>query len=516
MDGTANFVTTHTTNQRRHPSILTIAAATALVLTLPWACASNPAAGDAPPSASPTPNDHAAPRTEQLVERIAQLQHRLYLAGDQQQRSIMLPAMLSDELPPVRQLAMDMLGQRLLDQGAEEIGPDLRAALLQRLDDTNVDLQRRAVLLLRDLADNDAADAVALKLAASDRNTPAPLVRAYLLMVSRLPRAEAVRPALDLLDDPAFQAEAAAALASAADAKLLSDDDEKTAARRARALVDKDDAARPALIALLGRVGVERDWRRLARWLDSEDPVLREAVARAWAASDRTLLSLAQRADDPNITPIALAAITQRGRQGETLLALIEHPPADADLTDAWRNALVALAGRVDPDDVLTAAQDLASRAQSETLRLDILSAAINAILPPVATNDQAQSTTSQQPTVTAPQPLLKLLAARARLHAAIGDAQAAFVDLQRMEAVQPALADSRSSHAAVAKLILELLRAQIDAGNQDAVAPILIRLRELIEPSANAQLLQQIAELELAIQPAEQSPDPSDAANQD
>src|SRR5699024_1342539 len=108
--------------------------------------------------------------------------------------------------------------------------------------------------------------------------------------------------------------------------------------------------------SLLARVGDDQDWQRIADWLDSPDAALKRAAATAWAASGRSLQVLADRAVDPIIEPIVIAAALRTGDDPWTLRSLVQHRPEQPQAAEAWEEALVAMSERVAPSVVYEAA----------------------------------------------------------------------------------------------------------------------------------------------------------------
>ena len=323
---------------------------------------------------------------QQLINKLLDTERTLYRQTAKADRPAVVVGMLDDAIEPVRKLGMDLSLQRLLD---DQTFPDaLTSALRKRLTDNSAEIRRRAMSLLRDLADNPAAEIVADRLARDGIHGPGCL-KAALLLLQRLPQTQAVAPAYELMSDPRVRPDAAGVLAAAADANLLPKALAKQAAARARVYLTASTTPDPEMIELLGKVGDDTDFKQIAKWIHSSNAQVKQAAAQAWADAGRPLTELAMHADDPVIQPIVLAAAAQRGKTAEAMLALAAHPPTSTQAMDAWRRALVAMAGRVpgqgvlrvvdvlDQDKsldsgaiekVLTAAIDAASKANGGTL----------------------------------------------------------------------------------------------------------------------------------------------------
>ncbi|MCC7406728.1 MAG: HEAT repeat domain-containing protein [Phycisphaeraceae bacterium] len=410
-----------------------------------------------------------------LRQRLIDLNRQVYLGLDLPERETMLSAMLADPLGEIRALGMDLVGQRMLDMGADGITPALRADLLRRLDDPQPQIQRRAVLLLRDLADPDGAVAVAERLGVERwRQSPPSVIQAYLLIMARVPRAAVVRPAMDLLSDATLGPDAARALSAAADAGLLSPDELTTAADGAREQVNRTDRPEPAYIQLLGRTGTEEDWARIEKLLDHPDDNVREAAARTWALYGRPLEPLAARAGDAIIQPIFYSEAGRRGNNAEIFLTLVDHPPSKSSLADAWVDALTRVAARVMPDLVLTANHRLEVAGQPPELREKLLTASIaaylgdgrtTAVLPPDAAIATHGSSLGFD--------LANLLLTRAKLRLAAGNFDAARGDYLRITGLGQTLPEDSLEQIEDGLIITNLQLAAPDAAAQQARAAI-------------------------------------------
>ena len=113
--------------------------------------------------------------SQQLEDRLLEAQRALYRTASPGDRPAVLVYMLDDPLEPIRQLGLDLALRRLLD--AQAFDEPLRAALRQRLSDESAEVRQRATLLLRDLLDGPAAEAVAQRLATGEERVT-PVLRA--------------------------------------------------------------------------------------------------------------------------------------------------------------------------------------------------------------------------------------------------------------------------------------------------------------------------------------------------
>ena len=385
----------------------------------------------------------------QVAEKLRDAERALYLASPEQDQPRVLMTMLASPLAATRALGLDLAQTRLVADGAFDEA--LRVALRERLTDESADVRRRAALLLRDLADEPAADAVEAALVA-DREHVNGVLGAYLQLMARLPRQGAIGPAEALLDEPAVRAEAAGTLAAVSRAGLLPPKAAARVAERLRANLQPNERPAPEVVTLLGRVGSNDDWRLVERWVDSDDPVVKQAAARAWADSDRSLSLLADRAEDPVIQPIVIVAARQRGQDPDTLLRLAANRPRRVQAAASWADALVAMAGRVEPDAVLRALGVLNGGEGGDGVDPTLAERLLTAALEPLK---QAGGLAAAEGEAFDAQ--VELLLYRARTRRTMGNAELALADYQRLYDARRRL-DAASREAAYRGLITTCL----------------------------------------------------------
>lgn len=358
-------------------------------------------------------------REQELVDRLIESQRALYRTTARDDRAGVLVFMLGDAIEPIRVLAIDLAVQRLLDD--LPFDGELRASLRAALADESPLVRRRAAALLRDLSDGPAADRVAQRLADRAEGDPAAL-QAALSLLARMPRAPAIEPAMDLLDDRVLRPAAAAALSAAARVEKV-DDTQKSDIRRTldRILAQSADIE-PPIIDLLGQVidGDDRRWEQIVAWLGHNDPEVRLTAARAWADSPHSLLEIARRAEpaDPAFQAVVFTAASRRGAEPAVLRELADRPPTRPALLPAWRDALVAVASRVTPRTAaLPVAQALPRDPNGLRLTDRVLTAAIDRPGQPLG-KDEAS---------------LRLLLERGAVRQRLGDAPSAARDFERV-----------------------------------------------------------------------------------
>ncbi len=431
-------------------------------------------------------NTRLAVESRYMSDQLIDLQRQLYRTTPQPDRPDLLIKMLADPYDLIRRLAVELCEQRLIDN--QPIAEPLRAALLRRLEDPLAGSRRRVALLMRDLADENAADAVAALVdSGSEQDTE--VLRAYLQLLARLPRASAVPHALVWLGnaDRGLTIEAAGALAAAAKQGMLGADQAKDSAKWARKLVRDQPTPDPALIELLGRVGGDDDWVWIGQLLSSGADAVKRVAAEAWADSHQPLGVLMQHAADPVILPVAIAAARRRGFEPETFDALIAHKPEQEQVAQSWRLAIEAVAGRVPPAVVVDADRRLGQLGEPAGWRAQVLSAAIDRMdagqgrAHNGTTNGSSQQPaegqdTAKQPTQAEVSVLIDLLLARASQRVAGGELGQAQADYQWLSDLNPFMSPTQRGQRD-----LGLLRMRLTTATNDDVEQALALAQRLL-----------------------------------
>ena len=402
-----------------------------------------------------------------LRGRLLEAHRRLYRTTAEEEQEALLVDLLGDDSIALRQLAIDLMWQRLSDM--QPFAQPLRRALLGALDDSSAAIRRGAAGLLRDLKDEPGADAMARHLIDAGEQDP-DVLRVYLVVMAAQPRAGSIEPAIRLLADPALRNEAAGVLVSLAQQDALGPDLKIELRARLRRQLAPDTLPAPKVIELLGYVGDEDDWRRIEQWIDSDQDKIKEAAALAWARSDRSLQLLAERAGDVRIQPIVLVFAERRGFRPETLGALLKHPPEQDQARQVWERALIAMAGRVTPQALLEADAALAQDAPADDprarhLRRRMLTEAVKRALPENGNGPQSPLPVDVDTTA-------QLLLRRAELALVGGEPKAALEDLGLItERKWPLEADRRDRHDTLS------IRARLADGDADGALTIAERV---------------------------------------
>lgn len=458
--------------------------------------------------------DQLLAQLRQLELRLVETQRLLYRNSAAEHRPALLAAMLGDAIEAVRLLGMNLCELAVGEAGPAMATPELRSALLAAMDDGLPEMRQRAALLLRDLAEPQAADKAAAVLLLEQEQRPE-LLRAYLLLLSRLPRPTAIPPAIRLLSRADLRREAAEFLAGAAQNFGLTSMQESAILSSLRQILQDQAAPAPALLELLAEVGQESDWQHLEAWMDHPDPAVMLAAVRAWIGSKRSLTVLMARADRPTIYPLLLEAVNQRGHEPALLNYLVEHRPDDASLRDRWQQALVSMAGRV-PGHVAVRSYDrLAAIGETKELRLSFLTSALDPLFPPGEAAHPAADPASPQPlaSTTAGWSLAQaqtagtLLLTRAQVHWEDNQPRSALEDALRIEQHQLQGALTTTQRRTWALLILRAKFALGQLDSTSAYAKLVVEPHPEKIPAANldelTRLYLETAQRQLPDQPA-------------
>lgn len=390
--------------------------------------------------------------SQRMHERLVELQRQLYRLAPPDGREARLVSMLGDPVEAIRRLALELVLQRV----GEPVGGELREALRQRLDDPSPAVRQGAARRLADVGDEVGADAVTRRLAIG-QEMDVEVLRAYLYVMARVPRAEAMTAAIGLLDDVRVRADAAAAAARGVERGLIPENQRGWLLDRARAAAPEGQPPEPAVVELLGRVGEESDWRRIAAWMSGGEAAVKKAAATAWKQSPRPLDEMAKWAGDADVQPIFIEAAERRGSERAVLLALASHKPEQDVAALSWRRALRAVAERASAEAVVEADRVLTTRGEAAAVRDEVLSGAI-AHHAPTSKNEPGRES------VKLAEPVIDLLLARAELRLAQADPAQALTDLRRV-----ANADPKPGKAQAERCEVATFRAAVAASDTDA-----------------------------------------------
>lgn len=417
--------------------------------------------------------DRLSQEHQRVQDRLVESQRQLYRATAADQRPALLMTMLSDPLQAIRLLGITLSNTLLGEKGPAGIDKPLRQAILARLQDPWPEIRRRAALLARDLAEESAADQIAQILIAGQEQRP-DLLKAYLQVMAQMPRTSAMAAVVKPMADPSLQAEACQALAAAAEVGRLPSHLEPAIRTYWRQQITQPRfSPSPALVRLLGHVGQEPEWDRIQQWLDASDPLVRQAAALAWSRSEHSLELLLPRCDDPAIYSALLTAAAKRGSDARVLGHIASHKPASASLQSAWRLALEGMASRCSASAVMRIQDALQAAGEPSSLRVAVLSRAIDHYLPATSAGSTAsQPSPAWQEDGKEPSgesgglAIGDLLLARAEIRLAENDPRAVLADAQRLAAHR--LPINQAQQSAWMRLTL---RSHLASGEWDSLA---------------------------------------------
>lgn len=329
----------------------------------------------------------------QTTKRLVSAMREAYWALDAGQQSIRLAALITDAMPAVRRLGLEIAELRIGD--GEAFDDRLLASLRERLTDHDPALRAQSTRLLTALKDEAAAMATAKRLMARAEQDPAAL-SAMLQLLARVPQREAVTPAMGLLEHPAVGHDAATFLSAAVDVGYVNDAFARQAVHQVREAIAKQVGFRPEWLTLLAKLGDDNDWAYIETLLDHPNAQVRQAAANVWADDPgRPLVSLARRGSDPSLQPILYAAARANGHTLGGLIELIARRPAD-DLVPAWFESITAVIGRVPPARAIRAIDEYA-RAHGEPAKQLLLITSVLDALPSSESRSQADSGVAAQ-----------------------------------------------------------------------------------------------------------------------
>lgn len=294
-------------------------------------------------------NAHLAKQVQVTRDRLVSAHNRLYDATDESGRSAMLQQMLDDPMEDLRLLALRLIERRVLN--AQPVSDAVRQSMRQRLADRSADVRIKSASVLETLADAEAAE-LAVNLLFTERSRE--VQAAYLTLMARVPSGDAVEPALWLMQEERVASAAADCLTAAFDANLMSERQVARAREAVRRHITTADGPDRAMLRLLARVGEEEDLPTLTEQLQHSDGAVRLTAARGFGQPQWPLEPLLAVIGDATLRPAVIEVAESRGQTLSTLEHLLSNEPAadENGVADAWREALAAIAARLDADAV--------------------------------------------------------------------------------------------------------------------------------------------------------------------
>lgn len=330
-------------------------------------------------------------RNARLSELYADALRDIYLLLPKEEQLNRLATDLSNELPTVRQLALDRVDRLLRDQ--ERLPDAVKQALADRLQDTEPGLRKLAARLLDETNFDQLGELIAQALA---KETDPAAAQEFLRILAKRPTVTAAQPALRWLTDPAAGASAASLLAQLAHKGQLPEDIADEARTIVRGTVfpsstpDAPEVAPPpAQARLLAIIGKERDLVQLDTLLMTAPTEVRQAIADGYVLSGRSEPLLAHAAD-AILYPYCLRAISIGNGQadGEILKRVIALTPPEPQ-RELWLNEVRNVASKIPADQALAADDMLADvKGIDAKARIQLLQRAVElpvGQLPPAA-----------------------------------------------------------------------------------------------------------------------------------
>jgi len=303
----------------------------------------------------------------QIVQRLTATYANLFPALSIEQQFEQLPALLEDELLPVREFALIRVDRLMRD--SVRIPIPVQEKLVSRLDDPQSPLIRKhAAELLDQLGYENITSLITERL---DRETSPDVVLSYLEILTRRPMISALEPLMKRLSDPNLGDEAASAIWLIPDLHSSSVEQQLALQLTLRETIANDHPIPHT--RLLAFVGTEEDITALESLLDGESPEMRSAVAEGFARRNHQEPLLERAKVDPAIYPWALATIANEPQDLDNFHKLmLLHGVEDQDST--WSEAVRTITSSMSENDLLVVDEILA-QADSvlEELRIELM-----------------------------------------------------------------------------------------------------------------------------------------------
>ncbi|MCH8824462.1 MAG: hypothetical protein IH984_13260 [Planctomycetes bacterium] len=305
---------------------------------------------------------------DDAAKRIAEAERELFVRLSPQEQFVRLQQLLGEPWTDVRQFAVDRVERLLRDS---EIPPvDVQDKLAQRLADPGESptLRVSTARLLNDLNYTSTAELVVAVLA---HETDPSRAAAYLEILYKRPTIEGFELAVKWLSHTDAKSAAADALWALVINGSLNQDQLTKVSVAIRQTLGEDVQVSGA--RLLAGLGQQPDGAQLETWLNSDDPLLRSAVAEGLAHA-KIIDPLRQHAADEAVFPYLVKLLSRGPYDVATLreLAALVAPTAQNQM---WTTTLVTFSSKL-PANLMLQADDVLIGIThiDETLRGIILS----------------------------------------------------------------------------------------------------------------------------------------------
>jgi len=306
-------------------------------------------------------------RDQLVINRLIGVYRELWPLLPVEEQLDSIPGMLRDDLADVRRFGVDRVAVLLRDGQATAA---IEEAVLESLEDTDLEVRRKVAALLAELSNPDLTDLLAERL--NMESDPIVLNSTLRFLQARGSRKHLPSVLPMLGREQTREAAMATTWAFLRDATTPAE----TRAAVLEAIESLESpSTSPEEKALLVLVSPEDRIMEFEPWLADSDPVIRSAVATAMLRRDQIDLVLS-RGDDFAIYPTAIEAamslpLDQPMDRVNQIITL--EPPQDSQ-TEIWEQAILTASELIPPRDQMTLDDRLASNGLvGQSLRIRIL-----------------------------------------------------------------------------------------------------------------------------------------------
>lgn len=344
-----------------------------------------------------------------VLRRLVESERRRFIEAPDAERWAILCSQLSDELPSLRRLGVELTNRELANA---RIPPErVWGPVLALLKDPVPDLRATGASLVERLQPTGAEGVIAEAiLKERDPAVMVPLLR----LASRSTSPELRAKLLDWLDpSSATFGDVVRAIDAMEKNGLLTKEEDRVRVLAALRAVPPE-AAEPAMLRLRAALGSEADREEISKLLGHPDAAKRLAAAQALAAFPEWVdaVLVAAKTDD-SLVPVACDLVVKLHPNVpgfERLLRLAESSPASAEVRRPILAALIAVGEKIRPSELLVSATDITDPELRETVLSRFATLPIGPVSIPVVRVDHAQS-------LIAAVGLLRLAETRLELH---------------------------------------------------------------------------------------------------
>ena len=306
-------------------------------------------------------------RDQLVINRLIGVYRELWplLPTEEQLESI--PGMLQDDLPDVRRFGVDRVAVLLRDG---EATPAIEDAVLQRLDDPDLEVRRKVAALLEELSDPELTDRLAARL--KSESDPDVLNSTLRFLEARGDRSHLPSILPLLAREQTRETAVATSWAFLRDSSPTTKT--RTQVREAMGPIEStsNDPEEMALLVLVSR---DEDLVEFEPLLSDPEPMMRTALATAMLRRGQTDLILSK-GDDPAIYPVALEAALSLplNQPMDRMNQIISLEPPQESQENIWEEAILTASELVPARDQISLDDRLAMNERiKESVRIRIL-----------------------------------------------------------------------------------------------------------------------------------------------